>query len=71
MVVDGRQPGYSDGMLMWELAYIFEGLGCRCAYILDGGGTAVMIFDHERYSQQSNGADRQIGDIVLIAERGA
>ena len=71
VVVDGRQPGYSDGMLMWELAYIFEGLGCRCAYNLDGGGTAVMIFDHERYSQQSNGADRQIGDIVLIAERGA
>ena len=71
VVVDGRQPGYSDGMLMWELAYIFEGLGCRCAYNLDGGGSAVMIFDHERYSQQSNGADRQIGDILLIAERGA
>ncbi len=70
VVVDGRQSGYSDGILLPELAQVFEELGCRMAYNLDGGGTAVMYFCHEPFSRQSNGADRQIGDIVYITEEG-
>lgn len=70
VVVDGRQAGYSDGILLPELAQLFEELGCRMAYNLDGGGTAVMYFCHEPFSRQSNGADRQIGDIVYITEEG-
>lgn len=68
VVVDGRQEGYSRGMLLNELAGVFKDLGCKCAYNLDGGGSAVMTFQHERYSQQSNGADRMLGDILLICE---
>ena len=68
VVVDGRQHGYSDGVLLDELALIFEELGCRAAYNLDGGGTAVMFFNHRPFSRQSNGADREIGDILLIKE---
>jgi len=68
VVVDGRQPGYSDGMFIWELADLFEELGCPVAYNLDGGGSAVMYFNHERVSRPSNG-ERKIGDIVLIRER--
>ena len=70
VVVDGRQDGYSDGMIIRELAEVFEELGCRCAYNLDGGGTAVMYFNHAPFSRQSNGGDREIGDIVLITEEG-
>ena len=70
VVVDGRQEGYSYGMTIPELAQVFEGLGCSCAYNLDGGGSALMIFRHERFSRQSNGADRNLGDILLIAEAG-
>lgn len=68
VVVDGRQNGYSRGMLLNELAGVFQDLGCKCAYNLDGGGSAVMTFNHERYSQQSNGADRMLGDILYICE---
>lgn len=68
VVVDGRQAGYSDGMYIWELADLFVELGCPVAYNLDGGGSAMMVFDHERVSRPSNG-ERKIGDIVLIAER--
>jgi len=68
VVVDGRQKGYSLGMLMPELAAVFEELGCTAAYNLDGGGSALMMFNHERYSQQSNGGDRNLGDILLIRE---
>lgn len=68
VVVDGRQSGYSDGMLLGELAQVFEELGCTAAYNLDGGGSAVMYFNHRPFSRQSNGADRQIGDILIIRE---
>ena len=68
VVVDGRQKGYSYGMLMHELSQVFEELGCTSAYNLDGGGSALMMFNHERYSQQSNGADRNLGDILIIRE---
>lgn len=68
VVVDGRQEGYSDGMLLDELAALFHELGCKCAYNLDGGGSAVMTFCREKYSSQSNGADRALGDILYICE---
>ncbi len=67
VVVDGRQDGYSRGMLISELAQVFQDLGCTCAYNLDGGGTAIMMFDGEKYSSQSNGG-RDLGDILLITD---
>ena len=70
VVVDGRQTGYSAGMKIPELARVFEELGCTSAYNLDGGGSAVMVFDAERYSKQSNSGDRKLGDILLITEAG-
>ena len=70
VVVDGRQEGYSNGMTINQLAQVFRELGCTSAYNLDGGGSAVMVFNHERYSRQSNGGDRQLGDILLITEPG-
>ena len=68
VVVDGRQNGYSKGMSIPELAAVFEELGCTKAYNLDGGGSAVMTFNQKRYSKQSNGGDRELGDILLIRE---
>lgn len=68
VVVDGRQKDYSVGMFLPELAALFEDLGCKAAYNMDGGGSALMMFNNERYSQQSNGADRELGDILLIRE---
>ncbi len=70
VLVDGRQAGYSKGMTINQLAKIFEDRGCKLAYNLDGGGSAVMVFNHERFSKQSNGADRKLGDILVIRESG-
>jgi exopolysaccharide biosynthesis protein len=69
VIVDGRQEGHSAGMRIPELAQVFADLGCTAAYNLDGGGTAVMIFDGRIYSRQSNGG-RDLGDILLITESG-
>jgi hypothetical protein len=43
VVVDGRQPGYSDGMTLVEMAELFLKLGARDALNLDGGGSSTMV----------------------------
>lgn len=43
VVVDGRQPGLSEGMTSRELATIMQELGCDDAVNLDGGGSSVML----------------------------
>lgn len=43
VVVDGRQPGYSEGMSERELAELLAELGCFDALNLDGGGSSVML----------------------------
>ena len=67
VVVDGRQT-HSAGIKIPQLAQIFADLGCTSAYNLDGGGSAVMMFDHKTYSKQSNGADRKLGDLLVIRD---
>lgn len=67
LVADGRQDGYAKGLTIPELAQVFKDLGCVRAYNLDGGGSAVMAFNHKTYSKQSNNG-RDLGDILLIRE---
>jgi len=67
IVVDGRQPGHSRGMILPELAQLVEDLGCTRAYNMDGGGSALMIFNDAHYSSQSNG-NRKLGDILIVRE---
>ena len=45
----------------------FADLGCKAAYNLDGGASAVMTFNDEIYSRPSNGG-RALGDALLIKE---
>ena len=43
VVVDGRQPGFSEGVTLYELAGIFKARGCTQAINLDGGGSSIML----------------------------
>ncbi|MBC8136451.1 MAG: phosphodiester glycosidase family protein [Fibrella sp.] len=53
--VDGRQPGYSDGMTIHELAELFRSLGVRDAINLDGGGsTALVVAEDQNGSRVLN-----------------
>lgn len=65
VVVDGRQ-NHSVGLRMNQLAQIFVDLGCTVAYNMDGGASAVMMFDQRVISRQSN--ERDLGDILLITD---
>ena len=67
VLVDGRQPGYSDGMTLKELSQLFYDLGCTEAYNMDGGQTAIMVFMGKMLNQPYHGG-RKTGDILYIGE---
>ena len=66
VIVDGRQKGYSIGMRLSELSSLMHRLGCKQAYNLDGGATAVMIFQGQIINQPYQGG-RESGDIIYFA----
>lgn len=66
IVAEGRNNN-SVGLRLTQLAEIFEELGCKVAYNLDGGASAVMVYDHKRVNTPSNGG-REIGDILYITD---
>lgn len=68
VVVDGRQDNYSAGLKLSELAQLMVDMGCKCAYNLDGGGSAQMYFDGRIVSSPSNGGARPLGDILYVCE---
>jgi exopolysaccharide biosynthesis protein len=43
VVVDGRQPGFSEGVTLYELANIFQSQKCSQSINLDGGGSSIML----------------------------
>jgi hypothetical protein len=53
-VVDGRQPGYSRGMDLFELAALMQEFGCSEAVNLDGGGSSTMIILGEVVNRPSD-----------------
>lgn len=52
VVVDGRQPGYSEGMTTVELGDLFLDLGCWDAANLDGGGSSIMAIKQDQQGQR-------------------
>jgi exopolysaccharide biosynthesis protein len=67
VVVDGRQPGYSQGVTMAEFAKIFQDLGCTTAYNLDGGGSSTLYFMGKILNKPSGKkGERSISDILYI-----
>ena len=53
-VVDGRQPGYSLGMDLYELAALMHEFGCFDAINLDGGGSSTMIVEDSIVNRPSD-----------------
>lgn len=66
VAVDGRQS-HSRGMTLAELSALFERLGCKRAYNLDGGHSAVMVYEDALFSSPSKGEGRDISDIIYLA----
>lgn len=75
VVVDGRQPGYSYGIPLDELALLMKSLGAKTALNLDGGGSSTLI-SSDPESQQwtirnrpSGGQLRPIANAWILVEK--
>lgn len=67
LLVDGREPGYSRGMFLEEEAAIFEHLGCKAAYNLDGGHSSFMTLQ-DRIVNTPYKAEHKISDGIFIMD---
>lgn len=69
IMIDGRQKGYSIGMNFEEMINLCTRLGLTEAYNLDGGASAIMVFNGQIINQPSgSGESRQLPDMVIIGE---
>ncbi len=66
VTVDGRQPGYSEGMTLPELAQLLINLGCQEAINLDGGGSTTMMVRDQIVNSPSGGAPRPVANALAL-----
>lgn len=66
VVVEGRIDE-SVGMTMSELSTLFESLGCKVAYNLDGGQSSIMVFN-DKYQNNLCEGGRTLSDAIIIKE---
>lgn len=66
MVVDGREPGYSVGMDLVELAKELKRNGAVWAVNLDGGGSATMVVNGRVVNRPADGSERSVNTAVLV-----
>lgn len=58
---------YTSYQTMYQFAEVVYQTGCRDAYALDGGQTAVIVMDNELVNQVTFGYQRKISDIIYFA----
>lgn len=66
VTVDGRQPGFSVGMSLPELADYMLSIGCYNAINLDGGGSTTMVVRDRVVNSPSDAAgERSVANALL------
>jgi len=67
VTVDGRQPGYSEGMSLAELANFMRNLGCSQALNLDGGGSTTMVVRGKLVNRPSDATgERAVSNALVL-----
>lgn len=69
VTIDGRQPGYSMGATLTELAWTMKDLGAVDALNLDGGGSTTMWLKGHTLNRPSDGRERPISTALLVLPR--
>lgn len=64
MIVDGRQPGRSEGVTQMELAELLVAEGATLAVNLDGGGSTTLVIRDEQQGEQVN--EKRKGRILNV-----
>lgn len=73
--IDGRQPGFSEGVTLAELAQILKDMGVVNALNLDGGGSSTFIARMPGETQRkllnspSDGGERKTANGILLVNK--
>jgi hypothetical protein len=66
VVADGRQPKYSTGLTLYELASILTELGATEAINLDGGSSSTFVVNDAVINKPSGQQERDVLNAVFI-----
>ena len=67
LVVDGRQPCWSIGINLPDLARMLkEDFGCTQALNLDGGGSSALYLDGKLVNRPSDGTCRAVSNGICL-----
>ncbi|WP_052947325.1 phosphodiester glycosidase family protein [Aneurinibacillus tyrosinisolvens] len=72
VVIDGRQPGYSEGVTVPELAQLMKDMGAVDAINLDGGGSTTFVARQPGdasvtvQNSPSDGSERSVANSLLV-----
>jgi hypothetical protein len=66
VTVDGRQPGYSDGITLAEGARLMAALGASDAVNLDGGGSTTFVSRGRVVNRPSDRAVRTVRGVQIV-----
>jgi hypothetical protein len=67
VTVDGREPGWSAGVTLFEAARVMRSLGARDALNLDGGGSSAMAVRGRTVSRPSDPTgERSVSDGLVV-----
>lgn len=71
MVVDGRNSGVSEGVVLTDLARLMTGVGCVDVLNLDGGGSSVFCAGQNLtvLNRPSDGTERSVFTMVGFAKK--
>lgn len=69
VVVDGRRPGYSDGMTLQELGDYLLAHGAVDALNLDGGGSTTLVMRGQIVNRPTDAnGERPVANALLVVE---
>ncbi|WP_422660017.1 phosphodiester glycosidase family protein [Paenibacillus sp. EC2-1] len=75
LVIDGRQPGFSEGVTLTELSQIMKEMGAVDALNLDGGGSATFVArmpgetTRKVMNSPSDGGERRTANGILLVNK--
>ncbi len=67
VLIEVKSRDGKTGFSQQKLADFMYGLGCKQAFNLDGGNSAIMVFGDQVIKRQPGGDERQLYDIIYFA----
>ena len=69
-IIDGKQPNWSVGLTLAQLATQMQEFGCTDAMNLDGGGSTTLAVQGSVLNRPSDGRERAVTSILAIVPTG-